>query len=98
MASLSKQDIILANKIAARIKNLRIQVTGAKQMDFVTKFNVDKQSISRWESQIRIDKKTSETKRRGVTIYTIKKFCDIIGITLTDFFDDPIFNNENYNK
>ncbi|MAO18628.1 XRE family transcriptional regulator [Muricauda ruestringensis] len=94
MASLSEQDIILANKIADRIKNLRIQITGAKQMDFVIRFNVEKQNISRWESHIKINKKTGEPKGRGITIYTIQKFCNIIGISLSDFFDDPIFKND----
>jgi DNA-binding XRE family transcriptional regulator len=91
MASLSKEDIILANNIADRIKNLRIRACGEKQMDFVEQYNIEKQTISRWESHIKIDQKTGKPKGRGITVYTIKKFCDIIGITLDEFFDDPVF-------
>lgn len=91
MASLSKEDIILANKIADRIKSLRIAACGEKQMNFVERYNIEKQNISRWEGHIKIDRKTGKPKGRGITIYTIKKFCDLLGITLDDFFNDPIF-------
>lgn len=32
-------------------------------------------------------------KQRDVKITTIKKLCDAFGITLTEFFDDELFNN-----
>lgn len=91
MAELSKDDILLANKIASRMKSLRILDSGVKQVDFADKHGIDKQLITRWEGQITIDNKTNKLKGRGVTIYTVKKFCSMIGITLKEFFDDKIF-------
>ena len=91
MSGLSKENIILANKIADRIKSLRIQATGNKLIDFANKHTIDKQDISRWESHVGKDKNTGKTKGRGITVYTIKKFCDLIGITLGEFFDDDLF-------
>lgn len=91
MSRLSDNDIILANKIADRIKALRIQTTGEKQADFVEKYNVDKQDISRWESHVKRDSKTGKIKGRGITIYTIQNFCSLIGITLETFFEDQSF-------
>lgn len=91
MAKLSKEDIQLANKIADRIKKLRISDTGDIQIDFVKKHSIDKQLISRWESQVKIDPKSGKTKGRGLTIYTIENFCKLIGISLSEFFDDNLF-------
>ncbi len=91
MAELTQENIILANKIATRIKELREEKTGSVQMDFVRKYNVEKQTINRWESQIKVDKKTGKKTGRGVTIYTVKEFCNLIGITLMDFFNDDLF-------
>ncbi|HDZ04396.1 hypothetical protein LCGC14_0205510 [marine sediment metagenome] len=91
MSELSKENVALANKIAKRIKALRQEDTGMKQMDFVRKYNVEKQTISRWESQIKIDDNTGKRSGRGITIYSVSEFCNIIGITLTDFFDDDLF-------
>ena len=73
MSGLSKEDILLANKIADRIKSLRIQCTGDKQTDFVSKYNIDKQDISRWESHVKKNTTTGKIKGRGITVYTIKK-------------------------
>ena len=58
---------------------------------FKRKYNVEKQIISRWESQIKIDENTGKKSGRGITIYTVDEFCKIIGITLKDFFDDDLF-------
>ena len=91
MSGLSKDDILLANKIADRIKTLRIQHTGERQVDFVEKYNIDKQDISRWENHLKRDEKTGKIKGRGLTIYTLQNFCNLIGITLDYFFDDPSF-------
>jgi transcriptional regulator with XRE-family HTH domain len=77
MGKLSKEDIILKNKIAERIKFFRLK-TGLSQSEFAQKFDIDRQILSRWES---------ENNSRGVTIYTIQKFCSMIGITLREFFD-----------
>lgn len=91
MAELSKEDIILANKIAERIRQLRIKHYGPKPIDFANTHNVDRQLISRWESEIIMDNTTGKPKGRGVAIYTVNKFCKLIGIPLKDFFDDAIF-------
>lgn len=34
-----------------------------------------------------------DAKRRDVSIITIKKFCDGLGITLGEFFSTPEFDN-----
>lgn len=77
MAELTKEDIILKNKIADRIKSLR-EKTGLSQSDFAKKHDIDRQILSRWEST---------NNKRGVTIYTIQKFCNMLGIPLKDFFE-----------
>ncbi|WP_111309606.1 XRE family transcriptional regulator [Confluentibacter sediminis] len=91
MSGLSDNNIILANKIADRIKALRIQYTGKEQINFVKKYNIEKQDISRWENHVKRDKKTGKIKGRGITIYTIQNFCNLIGITLDTFFNDESF-------
>ena len=91
MSGLSEEDIILANKIADRIRELRIRATGDKQIDFVKEYNIEKQDISRWENYVSKDKETGKVKGRGITIYTVSKFCDAVGITLKDFFDHASF-------
>lgn len=77
MATLEKEDIILKNQIADRVQHLRNK-TGLSQSDFAKKHDIDRQIINRWESK---------TNNRGITIYTIKKFCNMIGISLNEFFD-----------
>ncbi|WP_404985357.1 helix-turn-helix domain-containing protein [Chryseobacterium sp. M5] len=77
MAALTEEDILLKNKIADRIKFLRAS-TGLSQSEFAKKFEIDRQILNRWESK---------KNKRGLTIYTIAKFCDLIGISLKDFFD-----------
>ena len=77
MAELETEDIILKNQIADRVQYLRNK-TGLSQSDFAKKHDVDRQIINRWESK---------TNNRGITIYTIKKFCNMLGISLNEFFD-----------
>lgn len=77
MAELSEEDILLKNKIAERISYLR-KKTGLSQSEFAKKHEIDRQIINRWESK---------NNKRGITIYTISKFCSLIGISLKDFFD-----------
>lgn len=77
MGKLAKEDLILKSKIAERIKFFRFR-TGLSQSEFAKKFDIDRQILSRWESKNNL---------RGVTIYTIQKFCNMIGITLSEFFD-----------
>lgn len=84
MAELTEKDIKLKNKIAERIEFLRIK-TGLSQTDFAKKYDIDRQIINRWESV---------TNKRGVTIYTVQKFCNMIGITLKEFFDSENFTDK----
>lgn len=77
MAELGKEDTLLKNKIADRIKFLRTE-TGLSQSDFAKKYEIDRQILNRWESK---------NNKRGITIYTISKFCKLIGISLKEFFD-----------
>lgn len=77
MAELDKEDIKLKNKIAERIQFLRIK-TGLSQSDFAKKHDIDRQILNRWEST---------NNKRGVTIYTINKFCKMIGISISEFFN-----------
>lgn len=78
MATLSSDDIILKDKIALRIRSIREQ-TKMSQSVFASHHLIDRQTLNRWE------------KGRGVTIYTVDKFCKLLNITLADFFNDSIF-------
>lgn len=82
MAELTKEDTILQIKIAERFQNLRLK-TGLSQTDFAQKHHIDRQLVNRWESV---------KNKRGVTIYSINKFCKMMDITLSEFFNDDIFN------
>ncbi|WP_240474756.1 helix-turn-helix transcriptional regulator [Flavobacterium sp. KMS] len=84
MAELTKEDIVLQKKIAERIKFLRLK-TSPSQTDFAKKHDIDRQTINRWEST---------NDKRGVTIYSIQKFCKMLDITLKDFFDDERFKDD----
>ncbi|BDU26330.1 helix-turn-helix transcriptional regulator [Flavobacterium sp. GSB-24] len=84
MAELTKEDTILQKKIAERIQFLRLK-TGLSQTDFAQKHHIDRQVINRWESI---------NNKRGVTIYSIQKFCKMLDITLKDFFDDERFKKD----
>lgn len=77
MAGLNEEDILLKNKISDRIKFLRVN-SGLSQSEFAKKYEIDRQILNRWESK---------SNKRGVTIYTIAKFCGLLGISLKDFFD-----------
>ncbi|MBP1167637.1 MULTISPECIES: helix-turn-helix domain-containing protein [Weeksellaceae] len=77
MAGLNEEDILLKNKIADRIKFLRAN-TGLSQSEFAKKYEIDRQILNRWESK---------SNKRGLTIYTIAKFCGLLGISLKEFFD-----------
>ncbi|MEG0927527.1 helix-turn-helix transcriptional regulator [Chryseobacterium sp.] len=81
MSSLSKDDIELRNKITQRLIDLR-KSTELNQSDFAKLHDIDRQQVNRWESF---------ESERGVTIYTIKKVCTLLKITLQEFFNDPLF-------
>lgn len=79
MGTLNEIDLQLKLKIAQRIKALR-KSTGKNSSEFAKDLSTDRQSLHRWE------------KGRGVTIYTINKFCIEIGISLKEFWNDPLFD------
>lgn len=81
MSKLNNEDIDLRNQITQRLINLR-ESTGLSQSDFAKLHDLDRQQVNRWESF---------ESERGVTIYTIKRFCNLLKITLQDFFNDPLF-------
>lgn len=83
MAELTEKDTALKNKIAERIEFLRIR-TGLSQTEFAKKYDIDRQIINRWESV---------KNKRGVTIYTIQKFCSMIDISLKEFFNSETFTH-----
>ncbi|MGV3766823.1 MAG: helix-turn-helix transcriptional regulator [Chitinophagaceae bacterium] len=78
MGELSVQDEKLRNSISRRIRELR-ESTGLTQAQFASSNLIDRQNLNRWENG------------RGVTIYTIFRFCRLMNISLSDFFDDKLF-------
>lgn len=78
MVLLSVNDKSLKQKISKRIRALR-EGTGQTQSDFASKHLIDRQALNRWENG------------RGVTIYTINRFCKMVDKTLQEFFDDDLF-------
>ena len=81
MSKLTKDDIELRNRITERLIHLR-KSTGLSQSEFAKLHEIDRQQVNRWESF---------ESERGVTIYTIQRFCTLVKITLQEFFDDPLF-------
>jgi len=81
MATAGKEEKILNEKIAIRIKQLRVEIEPI-QSKFAKEHLMDRQMLSRWEN----------TKdNRGITIHSIFKFCKMINISLKEFFDDDLF-------
>lgn len=81
MSKLTEDDIELRNKIIQRLINLR-ESTGLSQSEFAKLHDIDRQQVNRWESF---------ESDRGVTIYTINRFCALLKITLQEFFNDSLF-------
>lgn len=81
MAKLKPEDILLNERISSRISELR-KKENLSQSEFAQKHGIDRQSLHRWENS---------TASRGVSIHTVQKFCGMIGISLKDFFDSPLF-------
>lgn len=69
MSKLSKSDTKFRNSIT-QIINLRDD-TGLSQSEFAKLHEIDRQQVNRWESF---------RTERGVSIYTIRKYCILIGI------------------
>ena len=82
MAKLKPEDIALNQKIALRIKELR-EKANPNQSKFAECHFIDRQLVSRWENI---------NDQRGVSIHTVNRFCNMIGISLTEFFDSNLFN------
>lgn len=82
MAHLTEKNIVLKNNIKLRINEL-LELKGLRQTDLASLSLKDRQAINRW---------TNVNNDRGITIYTIEDFCDIIKISLFEFFDSPHFN------
>ena len=83
MSKLKPEDIEFNKKVALRLKELRMAVN-KNQSKFAETHYLDRQMISRWEN-------TNDS--RGISIHTINKFCQMIDISLKDFFDDDLFNS-----
>ena len=77
MAKLKPEDIAFNKKIALRIKELRVKVN-SNQSKFAEAHFIDRQIISRWENP---------NDNRGISIHTIRRFCNLVDITLKEFFD-----------
>ncbi|MBO9564892.1 MAG: helix-turn-helix transcriptional regulator [Niastella sp.] len=75
---LGKDDLRLRKQISARLKALR-ESTGKNKVDFAYELGIDKQALYRLE------------KGEGATIYTINKYCKYLEMTLSEFFDSPLF-------
>ncbi|TXF78846.1 helix-turn-helix domain-containing protein [Chryseobacterium sp.] len=81
MAKLTEEDHLLKSKIKIRMNNL-LELKGLNQATYASEAYKDRQSVNRW---------FNENNMRGVSIYSINKFCKTINITLDIFFDDPLF-------
>lgn len=84
MPKLSEEDKTLRTKIILRIVELRGNKT-PKQVEFANELGLDKQQINSWESL---------SNDRGISIYSINKICKGLNKSLKEFFDSPIFNDE----
>ncbi len=81
MAKKTKEVIAFDHKVATRIKELRID-NNKNQKQFAEDNDIERQTLNRWEST---------ADGRGVSIYTVHRFCKMINITLKDFFDSNLF-------
>lgn len=81
MAKLTTEDIELRTKIKTRINNV-LDEKGLKQSKYAFESDTDRQLVNRW---------VNDNDTRGVSIYTINRFCKNIKMTLEEFFNDPLF-------
>ena len=84
MGKLRPEDIALNNKIAQRIKELRIKAD-PNQKRFAENNDLERQTLNRWESV---------NDKRGVSIHTIRRFCSMVNISLKEFFASDSFKNQ----
>lgn len=80
MPNLGQDDMVFKKRIAERIAELRTK-TGLRPSVFAKENQKDRQTQHRIE------------KGRGVTIYTIRKFCKSINMPLSEFFNSPLFSD-----
>ncbi|WP_159798925.1 helix-turn-helix transcriptional regulator [Flavobacterium sp. MK4S-17] len=81
MATLRKEDEILRDNIKLRLKELR-ETHGKTKAGVSQNVDIDRQNFQAWE---KLD------TNRGMSIYSINRVCNALGITLKEFFDSPIF-------
>ena len=84
MSRLSEKDLQLRDNIKKRMNEL-LEESKLAQSSFADKANIDRQHINRW---------VNPHSNRGVSIYNLNKFCNILDITLKDFFDSPLFGED----
>ena len=82
MPKLTEKNISLRNNIKKRINEL-IDIRDIRKIDLATNALKDRQAINRW---------TNMNEERGISIYTIEEFCNLMNIPLSEFFDSPLFN------
>ena len=78
---LSTADKQLRKSIALRFKELR-EKSGKNQTDFAADMDSERSVQHRLENG------------RGATIYSINRICKASGITLSQFFDSPLFKGK----
>lgn len=81
MSRLSQEDIKLKEKIKERMISL-LNEYNLRQANYADKANIERQHINRW---------VNPNSNRGISIYSIRKFCITLEISLKDFFDSPLF-------
>lgn len=81
MAKLRAEDEILKKKIKLRLAKLRNEL-GETKNKFSQSVDVERQNFQPWEN---LDNK------RGISIYSLNRICKGLNISLKDFFDDPMF-------
>ena len=82
MAKLKPEDALLNAQMSQRVRELR-SALNESQSGFAAEKILDRQTLHRWENP----------KQQGPSIHSVRKFCDLIGISLKDFFDSDLFND-----
>lgn len=84
MPKLTAKQIVLRENIKKRINEV-IDIKGIRKIDLASNAIKDRQAINRW---------TNLNETRGISIYTVEEFCDLMDMSLSEFFDSPIFKNK----
>ena len=83
MGNLRPEHIILRDQIKLRLKELR-EESSQNKSNLSKDVEIDRQNFQAWE-KLEVG--------RGMSIYSIRRVCKALGITLKDFFDSAIFDN-----